>query len=85
MNEQMPSFLLADLFTDSIVQIDGVKNVKPALKPENIQPENFYLGDFKKKIVVLVSDETNTHISDENLSFLNGILDACKLNLSHIA
>ncbi|MEP6466370.1 MAG: hypothetical protein ABJB05_08690 [Parafilimonas sp.] len=85
MNEQLPSFLLADLFPDSIVQIDSGNNVKPALKADNTQPGNFYLGDFKKKIIVLVSDETNTHISDENLSFLNGILDACKLNLSHIA
>ena len=85
MKEQLPAFLLAELYTDSIVQIDTDKNVK--LKPNagTTLTKALYLGNFQKKIIVLTCDESNNYISDDNLVFLTGILNACKLNLSHIA
>ncbi|HEY2725853.1 MAG TPA: hypothetical protein VGI61_01665 [Parafilimonas sp.] len=84
MKEQLPAFLLAELYTDSIVQID--KEIKQELSETVAAPsKNLYLGSFEKKIVVLVNDKENSYISDDNLNFLTGILNACKLNMAHIA
>jgi hypothetical protein len=83
MKEQLPDFLLAELYTDSLVYIKDEQ--KQQLKTEIITSKNLYLGNFQNKIVILVSDENNIYISDDNLNFLAGILSACKFNLSHIA
>ncbi len=82
--ERLPDSVLADLFGKSLVLINEIKN-EPAPATNNIKPEKLYLGDYKKNIVVLVNDIENVFLDDENLNFLSGILNACKLNLSHIA
>jgi hypothetical protein len=84
MEEQLPSFLLAELFTDSIVSI--TENIpKQSVKKEIPLPKKIYLGNYEKKIAILVNDADNPYLSDETLSFLTGILNACKLNLAHVA
>ncbi|WP_298302645.1 hypothetical protein [Hydrotalea sp.] len=45
----------------------------------------FFLGENKKKITILVLDETATFIKEEWLQFLSNILLACKLNLDDVA
>ncbi len=83
MKERLPGFLLAHLFPDSIVDV-GDKINSP--KPETNNPQQkTYLGNYEKKIVVLVNDAGNMYLSDDDLNFLSGILTACKLNLAHIA
>ena len=84
MKEQLPDFLLAELYVDSLVCIEDVQKQKLS-KQETAQSKNLYLGNFQKKIVILVSDENNMYVSDDNLNFLTGILNACKFNLAHIA
>lgn len=59
-------------------------------KPEAVQEKvnkqaKWYLGNYEKKFVVLVNDDSNVYVSDENLQFLTGILNACKMNLAQIA
>lgn len=59
---------------------------KPALVEEKVnKPAKWYLGNYEKKFVVLVNDNSNVYLSDENLQFLTGVLNACKMNLAHIA
>jgi len=83
MTDQLPDFLIADLFENSLVQIDKeIKQNSPKIDPPTAK--NFYLGNFEKKIVVLVNDAENKYLGDDNLNFLTGILNACKLNLAHI-
>src|SRR5262249_12184979 len=83
MKEQLPDFLLADLFTNSIIYIgDDIKKKRPK---EDDLPQKSYLGNYGKKIIVLVNDAENVYLDDDNLNFLSGILNACKLNLAHIA
>lgn len=59
-------------------------------RPEPVEekvnkPAKWYLGNYEKKFVVLVNDESNVYVSDENLQFLTGVLNACKMNLAQIA
>ncbi|MBM3432687.1 MAG: hypothetical protein FJX92_06785 [Bacteroidetes bacterium] len=42
------------------------------------------LGDFTKKILILVDQPMQAFLSDEELRFLTGILTACYLNLSEV-
>ena len=84
MNEQLPAFVLAELFNKSLVITGNEPELKP-VKEAIAQSKNFYLGNYGKKIVILVNDKDNVYLSDESLEFLTGILHACKLNLAHIA
>jgi len=91
MNEQLPAFVLAELFSNSLVytgeNIQAEIYKRELSKNENGPAKNKkkYFGNYEKKIVVLVNDEENIHLDDESLQFLSGILNACKLNLAHIA
>src|SRR4051812_41711470 len=84
MREQLPPFVLAELFSNSLV--DAGDKLEHVTSNANIQNTNkIYLGNYEKKIVVLVNDNNSIHLNDECLEFLTGILNACKLNLAHIA
>jgi hypothetical protein len=91
MKEQLPAFVLSELFSNSLVYTDekiinkiNKENIAPAAKKET-PVKKIYLGNYEKEIVVLVTDENNAYLSDGNLEFLTGILSACKLNLADIA
>jgi len=84
MKEQLPAFVLAELFSNSLVSTGD--ELRPGqVKESTSKPEKWYLGNYEKKIIVLVNDSDNIYLSDEGLDFLSGILNACKLNLAHIA
>lgn len=83
LKEQLPGFVLAELYNKSLVFIDdGIKqkNVEASFT----ETKKLYLGNYEKKIIVLVNDAENIYLNDESLNFLSGILNACKLNLAHI-
>ena len=91
MKEQLPAFVLAELYSDDLVytgeklgDTNGVEDL-PKTKKESAIPVKKYLGNYEKKIIVLVNDDKNMYVSDENLAFLSSILNACKLNIAHIA
>ena len=82
--EKLPDFVLAELYNKSLVFIkddEKQKNIEEGLK----EVKKLYLGNYEKRIIVLVNDADNIYLSDESLRFLSGILNACKLNLAHIA
>ena len=84
MKDQLPAFVLAELFSNSLVYTG--ENVRSELIQEVLpKQEKNYLGNYERKIIVLVNDNGNMYLSDEELEFLTGILNACKLNLAHIA
>lgn len=92
MNEQLPASVLAGLFKNDLVytgeKLHTVSVKAPAPEPERsapVSPAKKYLGNYERKIIVLVNDAQHTYLSDEELEFLSGILNACKLNLAHIA
>ena len=92
MKEQLPAFVLSELFSNSLVYT-GEKiindlpkeNIISSAKKEGLSTKRNYLGNYQKEVIVLVNDENNTYLSDDALEFLTGILGACKLNLADIA
>ncbi|MBV9963903.1 MAG: hypothetical protein JO072_16790 [Parafilimonas sp.] len=93
MEERLPDFVLSDLFSNYLVFTGENLPVASSRSKATIEkiaeeipkPKKNYLGNYERKIVVLVSDAENIYLSDHNLNFLTGILNACKLNLAHIA
>ena len=83
MQEYLPGFVLADLYSKSLVFIDD--EIKQQTEKNSVQNTNTYLGNYVKKIIVLVNNADNSYINDADLNFLSGILKACQLNLADIA
>ncbi len=93
MEEILPGFVVAQIFDDVLVDIgDITKSKSDAGKKESetaesvpVKPSKNFLGNYEKKIIVLVDDADNVYLDENNLTFLSGILNACKLNVGHIA
>lgn len=99
MSTELPDFILAGLYKDSLVIADEhFKKEEPSVKtkqftnktnnqenPPAVANKKWYLGDNKKHVVILVKDETAVHINDEWLGTLTKLLAACKLNLADVA
>jgi len=84
MKEQLNNFALAELYSKSLVLTDDLQPRLPVQENETTS-KNAFLGKYEKKIIVAVNDSRNVYLDDESLQFLTGILNACKLNLAHIA
>jgi len=98
MDIQLPPFVLADLYKNTLVlATDAVKvatqpptqvTQKAAeTKAEIVPPaqKQWYLGDNKRGIVIVVRDENAVFINDEWLETLSKLLAALKINLADIA
>ena len=99
MSTQLPGFVLAGLYKDSLVITEEtIEQNKPVKKQEQVTnktpkqnivdpaPEKkWFLGDNKKNITILIRDNNAVYINDEWLATLTKLLAACKLNLSDIA
>ena len=87
------------VYTDEQISVKDTYEIAApaAVKPEPLKqkaepveekvhkPGKWYLGNYEKKIIVLVNDDNNIYLDDAALEFLTGILTACKLNLAQIA
>lgn len=93
MEEILPGFVVAQIFDDVLVDTGDVikplsqpeQKIKPHLQSAPFKPARNYLGNYEKKIIVLVDDADNVYLDENNLTLLSGILSACKLNVGHIA
>ncbi len=80
---QLPDFVLADLFKDVLVELKSDQQVK---KKESTTPsQQWFLGDNRKQVTIVVRDEEAVYLRDEWLDFLSSILAACQLNLADVA
>ncbi len=82
--EQLPGFVLADLYSKSLVCINDEVE-KNAVDKDQKEADKKYLGDYKSKIIVLVNNADNMYLNEKDFSFLSGILNACKLKIEHVA
>jgi len=80
------------LFKNSLVEVNDEIQVlsKPDIISEPVASDSNrgkwkYLGENKKKTLVVVSYEDAVHIPDKQLSFLTKLLAACNLNLADVA
>jgi hypothetical protein len=90
----LPDFLIADLYKDSLVDIENFYDPQQALAgslPEETAIENGVAGKIKfsgenrKDITVVVDGAGSANVPKEDLAFLSNILKACQLNTSDIA
>lgn len=93
MENQLPAYVIAQLFNKNLVLTDesnnGVSHSQCEGKKNNesqtVLPKIWWLGENKKNIVILLKDGIHKFISDENLQFLISILNACHFTTDDIA
>ncbi|MDP3665951.1 MAG: hypothetical protein Q8R50_04660 [Sediminibacterium sp.] len=83
---QLPGFLLADLFKNSLVMVEEAQKAEKIVPKQLTMPERqWYLGSNLRKITLLVKEKEAGYLPDDSLQFLSSILGACKLNLGDVA
>ena len=78
---------IASLYKNSLVEINTTQQVliTSDTNREPIGKEWKYLGENKKKTLIIVRNADAVHIPDRQLSFLTKLLAACNLNLADVA
>ena len=78
---------IAFLFKNSLVEINAKHQILPQtnINAGSIASGWKYLGENKKKTLVVVRSAAAVHIPDKQLSFLTKLLAACNLNLADVA
>lgn len=73
---------IAGLYKNSLVELSENGSKIPVSQD---QPQWKYLGENRKKVLIIVNYPDVVHIPDKQLGFLTNLLSACKLNLGDIA
>lgn len=73
---------IALLFKNSLVEIN---TERPVLPQTDISSEWKYLGENKKKSLIVVRYPGEVHLPDKQLSFLTKLLAACNLTIADVA
>jgi hypothetical protein len=87
-NIHLPASVIADLYRSSLIDTNPDANetvLKTAPVSAPVPGQWKYIGDNKKNILIAVSYSDVVHLPDEELSFLTGMLTACKLSLADVA
>jgi hypothetical protein len=82
-NIQLPAIVIADLFKNCLVDLNISE--APAIAATSKKQGFSFLGNNKKKIVIVVADAEAIYLAEDALNFLLGILTACKLNMEDVA
>lgn len=83
---QLPASVVASLYKHSLVEIDTgspSKNIPFSLDKSGDRWK--YLGENKRNILIVVDYKNVFYLPDDELSFLTGMLTACKLSLADVA
>ena len=78
---QLPLQIIPELYNNSIVVLDGEQPKSKTLKVDTFQ----FLGGNKKNILILVENRNEMYLTDDDLQFLTGILNACGLSMADVA
>jgi hypothetical protein len=90
----LPAFVIADLYHSSLID-NGKASIK--LKPGEIFTEKTptlvptetivwkYLGENRKKILIIINYDGVVYLPDDEFNFLTDILGACKLSIGDVA
>jgi hypothetical protein len=86
---KLPAFVVAELYQSSLIDnqdtfvYQAVNNI-PEFKPTETSVW-MSLGENRKNVLIIFNNPDAVHVSDHDLSFLTGILGACKLSLADVA
>lgn len=78
---QLPAFLAGELYRDTLVDL----NNNPLKNKSLHSPDPAFLGDNLKNILLIIHEENAPYLPDNDMDFLAGILNACKLSLADTA
>jgi hypothetical protein len=89
----LPHFLIADLYKETLVDINDFSVNQQQLPEETLSAEHKvishkelkYIRGNGKKITIVVNQPGTIHLNKEDLAFLSNILKACQLNTADIA
>jgi hypothetical protein len=80
-NIQLTPTLIQSLYSKSLYDLTAGKP-----RPVSIQKDGVvFLGSNQKRVIILVNAPEAIYLPDEELSFLLGILTACRLSMADIA
>ena len=79
-NIQLPAFVIQDLFRKNLVDINSNEKKEAIAGGE----EPIFFGGNKQHIILLVNNPDAVFVTDQQLTFLSGILAACKLTLEDV-
>lgn len=79
-NIQLPGFIIQDLFEKSLVDLSTTGD-----KIKATSNEISFFGGNRQHITLLVNNPDVVFITDSQLTFLSGILTACKLTFEDVA
>ncbi len=82
MKIQLPGFVLAGLYKNSLVMADDVQKQQP---DEPQATPAAYLGDNNQKIAIVVQDVNNRFLGEESLKLLVNMLTALQFTLQDVA
>ncbi|HWB25473.1 MAG TPA: hypothetical protein VG738_08325 [Chitinophagaceae bacterium] len=98
MNVQLPGFVIAGLYKDTLVitgdadtpqtqQPAQITQIEEADEPKTVQTaqKKWFLGDNKKGIVIVAKDENAVFINEEWLETLSRMLGGLEINLGDTA
>lgn len=97
MQESLPIPAIVNLFEKSLVLVDGdfhrnpttehkdIKNEVVAPKENIEKPTKYWLGENRKKILVIIKNNDNDFLPEHSLAFLSKVLNACQYELADIA
>ena len=80
---QLPPALIADLYKNSLVQLEDNQSAKPAKQKKETAIK--FLGENRKGILIMVDDNTSPFLNENAFNLLLNILNACKLNMGDVA
>ena len=80
-NIQLPPIVLQALFNKTLVEDISIQ-IQNTASPKKMLA---FLGKNEKQIIIIVSNEEVLYLPDEQLSFLLGVLAACKLTMEDVA
>ena len=85
---QIPLSILPELYKNSLIEFStaqpspaGTSSKKEPKKDEAVR----YLGGNDKKIAIVINEEGQSYLNDDDLLWLQKMLQACKLTLGDVA
>lgn len=79
-NIQLPAATVAALYKNSLVELKTV----PVSEMKTVTSSINILGKNAKGVVIIVSNAGTAYLPDDELNFLLGILNACRLNMDDV-
>ena len=80
-NIELTPFLIQGLFKNSLIEFETMPVITKILPVSTLN----ILGNNLKRVAIIVENFETLHLPDDQLNFLMGVLNACKLTMEDVA